>query len=52
MTYLHAELQDDLSVADLLGRWSAALAMLSKERRGDFEEEYTRLTKALGKKSR
>jgi len=51
MTYLHAELQDDSSVADLLGRWKVALGMLSREHRADFDEEFSRLTRALGKKS-
>ena len=52
MTYLHADLQDDVSVADLLARWKVALNMLSRERRADFEEEFVRLTRALGKRTR
>lgn len=52
MTYLHAELDDQATVEDLLGRWKTALANLPRELRNDFEEEYNRLTRAMGKKGR
>lgn len=52
MTYLHAELDDQATVEDLLGRWKTALSNLPRELRSDFEEEYNRLTRAMGKKGR
>ncbi len=50
MTYLHAELDDQATVADLLIRWKNALSNLPRELRADFEEEYNRLTRAMSKK--
>lgn len=52
MSYLHADLQDEETARELLARWKSALAMLPRDLRSDFEEEYNRLAKAMGQGGR